>query len=669
MKWNKDENILVIGYYKMHGNVTSLKNSEYTKHLKIFSNIQNRGFEESKSTFRLKVLNVDSFQNGNWKNAGGLEKNLDFIELWNSDKTLIRYKEMIGIGKDSLQDKTIDIIVKSKEHNKISENKIDLSHFSYKQEAQVEYLSETLSKYLDRIKDGDFKIPVFQRKFVWPTQDIIDFLNSLLRGFPFGNITVWTSERDALQERNNIIREFRKGRDNKLFDTTMWVIDGQQRTTSIVAVLSLDPIHKETEKIIYSLDKNEFKKWDKEDTNFIYARHFLNNDFKIEDFNEHYEKNNSFIKIMSARKNFMDREIGITKINDADLNVAIDIFTQMNLKGKKLTLFQIIHAKFLNNKINFDLESLYLEWIKKHNITEKIIDSVTFIKTLYLFFNENNTTTKMILNYEITKEHVDENNVVSYINALDRAWEFLTIQMKFHPRLLPSSNIIRFLALAYYKNNTKEFDARITKEMKSYIRLVCINDYYSSSTDSKISKNIDHITKILKNENALSSKEINKEFNETITEEKLIDIKYNANSSKYLYILNLLFANAKSLESNQRLTPYSVFEDKETLNIHHIIPKSLSFSGDKVYKTDYGNSIVNLAPILATENKFISDSYPGDYYMNFKSKNNEIDSTLNSLYINPSYIQGITKDVTMDECIVFWNERSKQLIKLINEEN
>lgn len=664
MKWNIDEILIAIWYYKIYGTVVSLKNSDYNKHLKVFASIQNRVLDESKATFRLKVMNIDSFKRGNIENSGGLFNNKTFNDLWNDESTKDRYKALMNISVGSEIEKTIETKVSSQEKIKHTDNLINLSNFSYSQDAEVSYSEYTLKKYLQKIQDGEIKIPVFQREFVWPTQDIIDFLNSLKRGFPFGNITVWSSDKNILDERNEIIMDFRHGNDDNLHNTTLWVIDGQQRTTSLIATIALNNEYKATKNIIFSFDKNEFKKWEREDTNYIQANHFLNEKFDLSAMNARYGENISFVRVMSARNDFLNRKIGVTKIDNAELNIAIDIFTQMNLKGKKLTLFQIVHARFLNSEIQFNLEEMYENWIVKHGITSKVIDPVTFIKTLYLFWNKSNTTTKLILQHNINPEDVSPTSIDKYIRSFDRAWEFLTLEMNFNPKLLPSSNIIRFLALAYYENGGNEFSASVTVDMKKYIKIVCLNDYYSSSTDAKIAKNISHIEKILKGENFDA---IKKDFGYTdLTEDKLIRIKYNENSSKYLYILNLLFGKAKSLENNQKLNPYSSFKDKELLNIHHIIPKSLTFGNEKVLLTEYGDSIINLAPISASENKSISNAYPGEYYEAFKERNDYIDKTLSDLYINPLYIRGITKDVTINECITFWQDRSKELLKLIN---
>src|SRR5262245_51166734 len=80
---------------------------------------------------------------------------------------------------------------------------------------------------------GLIRIPPFQRPFRWETTDVVALFDSLLRGFPIGNLLFW--QRPASAQALNIGPV---AVDAPAVDRAYWVVDGQQRITSIVGVLT-----------------------------------------------------------------------------------------------------------------------------------------------------------------------------------------------------------------------------------------------------------------------------------------------------------------------------------------------------------------------------------------------------------------------------------------------
>jgi len=87
----------------------------------------------------------------------------------------------------------------------------------------------TISNLLDQIEHGDVALPDLQRPFVWKRNQMRDLLDSLYSGYPVGFILLW--EIGGEQQTKTI------GEDGKHRDARFLVIDGQQRLTSLYAVL------------------------------------------------------------------------------------------------------------------------------------------------------------------------------------------------------------------------------------------------------------------------------------------------------------------------------------------------------------------------------------------------------------------------------------------------
>lgn len=87
---------------------------------------------------------------------------------------------------------------------------------------------------LEEIEQGTIALPDMQRQFVWEDTKVRELLDSLFVGFPVGTLVLWrtTDDRDARTV----------GSDNRALRATTLVIDGQQRLTSLYAVLRNKPV-------------------------------------------------------------------------------------------------------------------------------------------------------------------------------------------------------------------------------------------------------------------------------------------------------------------------------------------------------------------------------------------------------------------------------------------
>lgn len=93
-----------------------------------------------------------------------------------------------------------------------------------KAEASVEEL-------VGMIERGELRLPEMQRRYVWRSTRVRDLLDSLYRGYPSGAILLWeTDEAVPLQD-------FAVTQEGNPFQSTRLLLDGQQRLTSLAAVI------------------------------------------------------------------------------------------------------------------------------------------------------------------------------------------------------------------------------------------------------------------------------------------------------------------------------------------------------------------------------------------------------------------------------------------------
>jgi uncharacterized protein with ParB-like and HNH nuclease domain len=87
---------------------------------------------------------------------------------------------------------------------------------------------------LSDIEKGEIKIPQFQREFVWSLQKSAALLDSVIKGYPIGTFIFWATK-DRLRSVRDI--DGLKLPDPKDGDVISFILDGQQRITSLFAAL------------------------------------------------------------------------------------------------------------------------------------------------------------------------------------------------------------------------------------------------------------------------------------------------------------------------------------------------------------------------------------------------------------------------------------------------
>lgn len=94
----------------------------------------------------------------------------------------------------------------------------------------------TVEELVGMIERGELRLPEMQRRYVWRSTRVRDLLDSLYRGYPSGAILLWeTDEKVPLQE-------FAITQKGNPYQSTRLLLDGQQRLTSLSAVIRGEPV-------------------------------------------------------------------------------------------------------------------------------------------------------------------------------------------------------------------------------------------------------------------------------------------------------------------------------------------------------------------------------------------------------------------------------------------
>ncbi|OIN90183.1 hypothetical protein AUJ42_03590 [Candidatus Collierbacteria bacterium CG1_02_44_10] len=213
---------------------------------------------------------------------------------------------------------------------------------------QVNYDLGTLVSFIEL---GTIGLPDIQRPFVWKDSKVRDLFDSMYRGYPVGYLLLWQNAFD--QESRQI------GADSKQKSPNLLIVDGQQRLTSLFAVIRGIPVvrenyEKETIEISFNPLTEKFEVADaatKRDPSFIPNISILWDKTKsgIFDIVKNYIDNNTHEGGLSP-EDIKKVQESVSKLNDIltfpltalELSSAIseeqvaEVFVRINSEGSPL---------------------------------------------------------------------------------------------------------------------------------------------------------------------------------------------------------------------------------------------------------------------------------------------------------------------------------------------
>ncbi|GGD33697.1 DUF262 domain-containing protein [Pseudoxanthomonas indica] len=94
----------------------------------------------------------------------------------------------------------------------------------------------TVEELVSMIERGRLRLPEMQRRYVWRSPRVRDLMDSLYRGYPSGAILLWETAEDVP------LQDFAIAQQSNPYQTTQLLLDGQQRLTSLSAVVRGEPV-------------------------------------------------------------------------------------------------------------------------------------------------------------------------------------------------------------------------------------------------------------------------------------------------------------------------------------------------------------------------------------------------------------------------------------------
>ena len=581
----------------------------------------------------------------------------------------------------------------------------------------------TLNVLIDWLKAGRFEIPDFQREFEWKPWDIRELMRSIFLDYYIGSLLLWKGKKENFEALScEPIYGYGKPEGRREFI----VLDGQQRLTALYyAFLSPEVnLPGRSNRAVYYICVDKFMAGE-HDQAFHYdwfskrldvilnsrKSQFANHIFPLdivgsgmwgdlpkwaEEYEEHWRKEakNAVDDDESEATRHADnaKEFGvhlkeitqqyqisfIELDEDLEIDKVCDIFTQINSRGVRLDVFDLMNAllkpKGLQLKKMWREAEPLLRFVETDKMNVYILQVMSILRQgycspKYLYFllpgekkqvrDSTGAMHKEVLVSDITEF---ENHWATAVNALESAIDLLKNTREFgaiSSKYLPYVSIIPvFAALQKYAETlqtTKRLDAQ--RKIRYWYWASVFLNRYSGAVESTSARDFLDVKAWFESDNSEPS--LIEEFKQHF---KNLELRKEVKSSTSVYkgIFNLLVLQ----DARDWITGKSPMHND--LDDHHIVPASW---GKKYLKGNLINTILNRTPLTSETNRnFINDQLPNTYLREMINNNDEksVNMILESHLISPTALEILLRDpFTPDDFDTFITERRRTLLNAI----
>jgi len=521
--------------------------------------------------------------------------------------------------------------------------------------------SKKYTDLISEIQKGQIKVPKFQRNFVWSLDKTAKLLDSILKGYPIGTFILWETN-----ERLNDIKNIGNLELPAIPDDikVQYVLDGQQRITSLYAAFLGAKIQKEGEKkitnyaeIYVDLDGDVENNDDQivisekpEERTFITLHEVLNFNENLLEIKEKYT-DEQFKRIHQYSQTFSTYDFSTIVLRKEDIDSAIEVFTRINTGGQTLTLFEIMSAKTYDEEQDFDMEDRFQKLLKE--LEERKYDTISssvILSVISLILSKNKECKRKVI-LQLDKQAIIDiwDDVISALKeSVDYFRSVYRIPVS---AILPYDSLLVPFSYFFYFQKEKPKGEQI-KFLEEFFWRMSLSFRYSSSTESKLAQDIKRIDEILKG-NRPNYEDVKVYLS---SPKDLIETGFSAGSSYCKAILCLLaYHEPKDFQDNGKvILDNSWLKVANSKNYHHFFPKAY------LRKNNIGNenSLVNITLVSADLNKRkIKAKAPSIYIQDFLDENDELPISIKSHLIDDLNNFGVMSD----DYLVFLEKRANSI--------
>ena len=500
---------------------------------------------------------------------------------------------------------------------------------------QPENRSRKYTHLFTEIDTGRIKIPQFQRDFVWSKEQTARLIDSLIKGFPIGTFIFWKTKEKLREVRdigNVTLPETPEG------EFVYYVLDGQQRITSLYAVRKGIRITREGKTIDYhdivihlasdpDADEPVVYSQPPEGQTTISVYELLNG--SLSSLLDKYSRD-ELGKIEIYQKRLQGYDFSVVEIADYPIDIACEIFTRINTGGTELTLFEIMVAKTYDAQRDFDLAREYERLIDNNGAPEKdlkdagfeTIPASTILQCIAMNVGEGRTRRRDILRIS-REEFIDSWPVVKegIFHAVDYIRQHQRIPVS---RLMPYNALLVPLTYFFVQSHSQPPTPHQHKLLTQYFWWAALSNRFSSAVETKLFQDRQRMDAILREE---APDYRGEELSLTLDD---LRWRWFSTGDAFSMAIVCLYAwfQPRSFATDALVNlDNSWLKVANSRNYHHFFPKA--WLRKQGFEDWQANSVLNITLVDDYLNKRkIRARAPGEYMREFAAQNPHIAETM-----------------------------------------
>ncbi|MBT9169337.1 MAG: hypothetical protein DDT19_02696 [Syntrophomonadaceae bacterium] len=507
----------------------------------------------------------------------------------------------------------------------------------------IDVRKKTIQELIDEeIPSGKYWLPSFQRQYVWDADNIKELLDSIRQNYPIGATILWKPSPEVASDIDPTSAPILDGTPSNRIDR-YFVIDGQQRITSLLLLfndwtlmrggemITCDPIAYDpaSKKFI----KHRNRGIDCSKIVKAFCRHDVDTLTEL----KNNTTENDFKEIRSIAQKILEYPIPQYIMETTSEREAADedsIFSRMaeafiriNKEGIKIGNVELMlsfMAGTLSGELKTRVLNLYREFENRDVTMQPIMRSV--FSNLGLSQTQLAKPKQFKANIEKIRgtpaEDINQRLKTSE-RALRLTFEFLDKELGIrNMRLIPSQTTLIPLSTYFGKNNLENIDQMSNvdrKNLTAWFLLANLNGHYSSSVDTRLSRDI----KMIQDSDVFpffpmqAAMKVRKHIDFEYIQDGLERNVLREASKAFTFLLYILLAKNGAEDWDARLI---TSRDLKELEKHHIFPQEYlkqqleldDVEGPSEVETIVSN-LANVTFIHKPVNASIGDNAPSNY--------------------------------------------------------
>jgi hypothetical protein len=517
----------------------------------------------------------------------------------------------------------------------------------------------TIRQIIEKVLNGQLRIPAFQRGFVWDANRVAYLMDSIYKNYPFGAILLWRTKERLTFERKLGTFDLPDAEPDFPVD---YILDGQQRITSIFGVFQTEIIRNapdEWTKIYFDYRANP----DVQDSQFVALadeevdpnRHFpLRSLFDTaayrratKDFEDALAE-----KVDRLQAVFKEARIPVQQITTENRTTVAIVFERVNQRGVELDTLQLLSAWTWSE--DFDLQRKFDELaleLEPFGFNDAGMDKDLLLRCCSAVLAGDPTAGGLVnLNGAVVRERFQE-----VINGLKGAIDFLRDNLNIHSITnIPYLTFLVPLTVFFSVPGNAQF--RYTDDQRQTILKwfwrTCFSRRYNSQPIKSLQFDIEQIVK-LKNRQPSRLGEITITITEEVFQSSIF--KFNTVITK-TFILLLAQKTPLSFVTGAPITLRDVLKDYNRNEFHHIYPKAFL----KATRQDnFDNSCLsNFCFISRADNNSLSGDPPSVYRAKMPA---DVSQILERGFLPPNIFNDVYDDFIKERSVILAREANRLL--------